>query len=62
MEEMFRERASLEAPFDANWKGVKGWSEEARYWPDIPEDLAVGLYGAIVDAEYGVLPCIKKWW
>ena len=59
---MFRERAALEAPFDANWKAVKGWSEEARYWLDIPEDLAVGLYDAIVDTEYGVLPCIKKWW
>lgn len=62
LEEIFRERAALEEPFDENWPTVSGWSEEARYRPEIAEQRAVALYDAIADAEYGVLPCIKKWW
>ena len=62
MEEKFRERAALEEAFEANWTDVSDWSEESRYRPNISEDLAVELYSAIVDPEYGVLPCIKKWW
>ena len=62
LEEMFRERAALEESFNINWKTVRDWSEEVRYRLNVPEHRAVTLYGAIVDAEYGVLPCIKKFW
>ena len=62
LEEIIKERAALEAPFDDNWTAVRGWSEEARYWSEISEQRAMALYGAVVDPEYGVLPCIKKWW
>ena len=62
LEEKFRERAGSEESFNINWKSVRDWSEEVRYRPNVPEHRAVTLYGAIVDAEYGVLPCIKKFW
>lgn len=62
LEESFRERASLDRNFQVRWNAVKDWSEEARYRPNISEQQAVALYDAIVEVEYGVLPCIKKWW
>jgi len=46
---------------DANWRILRGWSEESRYLRR-SNDEAIELLQAIEDQEGGILPWVQKHW
>lgn len=47
---------------EVNWAVIKDWSEESRYFTDIPKSTATDLYSAVMGRKDGFLSWVKKRW
>lgn len=57
----FRQRASRDKLFEANWNLIKAWSEESRYRTTNKSDCGA-LLDAIMEEQHGVLPWLEQLW
>jgi hypothetical protein len=50
------------ADFRRAWETIKKWTPEVRYDPSVSEQAAREAFTAVTDANFGVMPWIKKYW
>lgn len=55
-------RTVSDPAFLINWNRVRDWSEASRYDPLTSEATARGLYEAVTDPDFGVMPWLKTFW
>jgi len=62
LEIKFQKQIKNNRSLEVNWAVIKDWSEESRYFTDIPKNSATDLYSAVMGRRNGFLSWVKKLW